>query len=67
MKSEYMKGEHMNGKPNGIDDDPVNRGTTGQSLRDKGQHYDPATGKPTDTMSYEGCEGCDMDADDMNE
>ncbi len=62
-----MKEESMKGKPNGIDDDPVDRGTTGQSLHDKGMHYDPATGKPTDGMSGD-CKGCDMDdADDMYE
>lgn len=35
----------ITGKPNGIDDDTVNRGVTGQSLRDKSMNYDPATGK----------------------
>ncbi len=38
--------EPIKGKPNAIDDDTINRGVSGQSLRDTGMHYDPATGKP---------------------
>ncbi len=34
-------------KPNIKDDDTIDRGISGQSLRDTGQHYDPATGKST--------------------
>jgi len=37
----------ISGKPNITDDDTLNRGISGQSLRDTGMHYDPATGKPT--------------------
>jgi len=35
----------ITGKPNATDDDTVNRGVTGQCLRDKSMNYDPATGK----------------------
>lgn len=53
------------GKPNALDDDPVDRGTTGQSLRDKKMRYDPATGKPTDSnkVDYDGAD-IDYDMDD---
>ncbi len=34
----------ITGQPNGIDDDTIDRGITGQSLRDKSMSYDPATG-----------------------
>lgn len=47
----------ITGKPNGIDDDTVNRGVTGQSLRDKSMSYDPATGKgggPTVNLNVPG-------------
>ncbi len=37
---------------NGVYDDPVNRGITGQNLRDKGMKYDPATGKDNKGDTY---------------
>lgn len=37
---------------NGLYDDPVNRGITGQNLHDKGMRYDPATGKDNKGMDY---------------
>jgi len=33
-----------------MDDDTINRGVTGQGLRDKELRYDPATGRPTGGM-----------------
>ncbi len=42
-----MKGKYNNpisGNPDGVDDDTVTRGTTGQSLRDSSMDYDPSTG-----------------------
>ncbi len=33
-------------RPNAVDDDTIDRGISGQSLRDKGLHYDIATGRP---------------------
>jgi len=41
------KREPIKNRPNGIDDDTIDRGVTGQGLRDKEMHYDPATGKRT--------------------
>lgn len=35
----------ITGKPNAMDDDTIDRGITGQSLRDKSMSYDPQTGK----------------------
>ncbi|MFV2057712.1 MAG: hypothetical protein ACC707_14695 [Thiohalomonadales bacterium] len=50
------KKEKMGEYTEHLGDEAINRGTTGQSLKDKGMHYDPATGKPTggEDMGYEG-------------
>lgn len=62
----------INGRPNAMDDDTINRGITGQSLRDKSMNYDPATGKPTGGMDVNlgmgmggecPCGDMDMDGD----
>lgn len=42
-----MKSKPITGNPDGRDDDTINRGITGQSLRDTSMNYDPATGMPT--------------------
>jgi len=41
MKSKYP----ITDKSSAMGDDAINRGITGQSLRDKSMSYDPATGK----------------------
>jgi len=46
----------INGEPNIQDDDPVNRGISGQCLFEKDQYYDPATGR---RMEYMGGMGKD--------
>lgn len=42
--------EPISGKPNIADDDPVNRGISGQCLYSKDMYYDPATGKSAGGM-----------------
>jgi len=40
------KHQPITGQPNIVDDDPVNRGVSGQCLYSKEMAYDPADGKP---------------------
>ena len=58
-----MKHKPVTGKPNAMDDDTIDRGITGQSLRDKSMNYDPATGKPTGGKDVNLGMGMDGDGD----
>ncbi len=57
----------ITGKPNIVDDDPVNRGISGQCLHGSDMDYDPATGKRTGGMEVNmqpNPVGHEMDMDD---
>ena len=60
---------HKNNKPrrpNAMEDDTIDRGITGQSLRDKGMNYDPATGLPTGGKDVNLGMGNECPCDDMD-
>ena len=57
---------HKQRRPNAMEDDTIDRGVTGQSLRDKGMNYDPATGLPTGGYDVNLGMGNECPCDDMN-